>query len=89
MHTQIASAPVLVLIGSMMMREVGQIEWAETKVALPSFLTIALMPLSHSISNGVWFGLGSSIVFGLTTHKVWKRLIPGVSDVCVRAFCLA
>jgi len=77
----VASAPVLVLIGSMMMREVGQIEWAETKVALPSFLTISLMPLSHSISNGVWFGLGSSIMFGLTTHKAWSKLMPGDNEV--------
>jgi AGZA family xanthine/uracil permease-like MFS transporter len=71
----IASAPVLILIGSMMMREVGQIEWAETRVALPAFLTIALMPLSHSISNGVWFGLGASIIMGLTTHQAWKRIV--------------
>ena len=50
-HTQ-----VLVLIGSMMMQDVGEIKWADSKVALPAFLTIALMPLSHSISNGIWFG---------------------------------
>eukprot|EP00283_Hemiselmis_rufescens_P016120 CAMPEP_0173440894 /NCGR_PEP_ID=MMETSP1357-20121228/23664_1 /TAXON_ID=77926 /ORGANISM="Hemiselmis rufescens, Strain PCC563" /LENGTH=494 /DNA_ID=CAMNT_0014406431 /DNA_START=71 /DNA_END=1555 /DNA_ORIENTATION=- len=76
----IASAPVLILIGSMMMREVGQIEWAETRVALPAFLTISLMPLSHSISNGVWFGLGSTILIGLSTHKCWDRLFKLCGD---------
>ena len=44
------------LIGSMVMQDVGEIKWADSKVALPAFLTIALMPLSHSISNGIWFG---------------------------------
>ena len=67
----------------MMMREVGQIEWAETRVALPAFLTIALMPLSHSISNGVWFGLGASIIMGCSTHKAWDRLLGGVGDLDV------
>mmetsp|Transcript_7505 Transcript_7505/g.14671 ORF Transcript_7505/g.14671 Transcript_7505/m.14671 type:complete len:493 (+) Transcript_7505:214-1692(+) len=76
----IASAPVLILIGTMMMREVGQIEWAETRVALPAFLTISLMPLSHSISNGVWFGLGSTLLIGLSTHKCWDRLFKFCGD---------
>jgi len=76
----IASAPVLILIGSMMMREVGQIEWAETRVALPAFLTISLMPLSHSISNGVWFGLGSTILIGLSTNKFWDRMFKLCGD---------
>eukprot|EP00290_Baffinella_frigidus_P019879 CAMPEP_0180220428 /NCGR_PEP_ID=MMETSP0987-20121128/19105_1 /TAXON_ID=697907 /ORGANISM="non described non described, Strain CCMP2293" /LENGTH=467 /DNA_ID=CAMNT_0022181315 /DNA_START=60 /DNA_END=1459 /DNA_ORIENTATION=+ len=71
-----ASAPVLILIGSMMMREVGEIDWSQTRVALPSFLTIALMPMSHSISNGVWFGLGSAIALGIATHDGWKKLFP-------------
>jgi len=61
-----------------MMREVGQIEWAETRVALPAFLTIALMPLSHSISNGVWFGLGSTILIGWVGSAIPRRCVRGV-----------
>jgi len=75
-----ASAPVLVLIGSMMMREVSQIQWEKGQVAIPSFLTLALMPLSHSISNGIWFGMGSAAFIGLFTNKTIRRCL-GSNDV--------
>jgi len=69
-----ASAPVLVLIGSMMMQDVGEIKWSDSKIALPAFLTIALMPLSHSISNGIWFGLPATILLHIFTHPALGRL---------------
>jgi hypothetical protein len=47
---------------------------SQVKVALPSFLTIALMPMSHSISNGIWFGLGAAAVLSLATHDAWGAL---------------
>lgn len=75
-----ASAPVLVLIGSMMMQDVGEIKWSDSKIALPAFLTIALMPLSHSISNGIWFGLPATIILHIFTHPALGRLCGGRSQ---------
>ena len=71
-----ASAPVLILIGSMMVQDVGEIKWSDPKVALPAFLTIVLMPLSHSISNGIWFGLPAAFIMYFFTHPVLVRLCP-------------
>jgi len=47
------------------------------QVALPAFLTIALMPLSHSISNGIWFGLPASVLLRLLTHPLLGRCCGG------------
>jgi AGZA family xanthine/uracil permease-like MFS transporter len=75
-----ASAPVLILIGSMMVSDVGEIQWSDPKIALPAFLTIVLMPLSHSISNGIWFGLPAALIMFVFTHPVLGRLCPARAD---------
>merc|ERR1719510_1766309 len=54
-----ASAPVLVCIGTLMMRETKQIDWDTMQNAIPAFLTISMMPLTYSIANGLYFGLVS------------------------------
>ncbi|XP_062181722.1 adenine/guanine permease AZG2 [Phragmites australis] len=53
-----AVGPSLVLVGAMMMRVAKEIEWADMKEAVPAFVTMALMPLSFSIANGIIAGLG-------------------------------
>ncbi len=51
-----ATSPALILVGSMMMAHAAQIRWRDPEVAIPSFLTIAMIPLSFSIANGLAFG---------------------------------
>lgn len=51
-----AAAPVLVIVGALMMMQVGQIDWADFNVAFPAFLTIVTMPLTYSIANGIGVG---------------------------------
>ena len=53
-----AVGPSLVLVGAMMMRVAKDIEWADMKEAIPAFVTMALMPLTFSIANGIIAGLG-------------------------------
>jgi AGZA family xanthine/uracil permease-like MFS transporter len=67
----LATSPVLVLVGVMMMPEAAKIEWGNMNDALPAFLTIILMPLTYSITNGMIFGLLTSIGFYFTTGKFW------------------
>jgi AGZA family xanthine/uracil permease-like MFS transporter len=50
------TAPALVLVGSMMMRNVTMIDWANHAESLPAFLTIAAIPLSYSIGDGLALG---------------------------------
>lgn len=51
-----AAAPVLVVVGALMMMQVGSIEWEKFHVALPAFLTIVVMPFTYSIANGIGVG---------------------------------
>jgi AGZA family xanthine/uracil permease-like MFS transporter len=49
-------APALILVGTMMMAGVKRIGWEDPTEAIPAFLTIVIMPLSFSITDGIAFG---------------------------------
>ena len=51
-----ATAPPLILVGALMMSEVGKVNFADFTDGLPAFLTIIMMPLTSSIANGFAFG---------------------------------
>ena len=51
-----ATAPALIVVGSMMMTTVTEIEWEEPGIAIPAFLTMLAIPLTFSIANGLAFG---------------------------------
>lgn len=51
-----ATAPALIIVGSMMMTTAAEIEWKEPGVAIPAFLTMIAIPLTFSIANGLAFG---------------------------------
>jgi AGZA family xanthine/uracil permease-like MFS transporter len=51
-----AAVPALVLVGFLMMQQVKKIDWDDVEIAIPAFLTIALMPFTYSISVGIGAG---------------------------------
>ncbi len=51
-----ATAPALIIVGSMMMTTVTEIAWQDPEVAIPAFLTMIAIPLTFSIANGLAFG---------------------------------
>jgi AGZA family xanthine/uracil permease-like MFS transporter len=51
-----AAAPALVLVGFLMMTQVKNIPWDDLELAIPAFLTIALMPFTYSITTGIGAG---------------------------------
>ena len=51
-----ATAPALIIVGSLMMAHGAEIEWKKPTVAIPSFLTMVMIPLTFSIANGLAFG---------------------------------
>jgi len=51
-----ATAPALIIVGSMMMSSVAEIAWSDPEIAIPAFLTIMTIPLTYSIANGLAFG---------------------------------
>jgi adenine/guanine/hypoxanthine permease len=51
-----ATAPALIIVGSMMMMVAGEIDWRDPLIAIPAFLTMMTIPLTFSIANGLAFG---------------------------------
>ncbi|MET8826143.1 NCS2 family permease [Streptomyces sp. NPDC004610] len=51
-----AAAPALVAVGFLMMTQVKHIDWERYELAVPAFLTIAVMPFTYSITNGIGAG---------------------------------
>ena len=51
-----AAAPVLVVVGAMMIAQITDIDFSRFDIALPAFLTIVVMPFTYSIANGIGVG---------------------------------
>jgi len=51
-----ATAPALIIVGSLMCGAVAEIEWGDPEIAIPAFLTVMAIPLTFSIANGLAFG---------------------------------
>ena len=51
-----ATAPALIVVGSLMMSAVREIDWDDAVIAVPAFLTLIAIPLTFSIANGLAFG---------------------------------
>ncbi len=49
-------APPLIIVGFLMMKSVARIDWEDIGEALPAFLTVVVMPLAVSITDGMAFG---------------------------------
>lgn len=64
-----ATAPVLLLIGTMMMGSTTEIDWKSMYEAVPAFLTLVTMPLTFSIPNGIFFGTLAHITLFFSTGK--------------------
>jgi adenine/guanine/hypoxanthine permease len=56
-----ATAPVLILVGAAMFKSVHQIEFGKIEEGLPAFLTIILIPLTFSITQGILWGFISHV----------------------------
>ena len=67
-----ATAPALILVGALLMSEVGKIDFSDFTNALPAFLTIIMMPLTSSIANGFAFGFISYTVMKLFAGEYKK-----------------
>jgi AGZA family xanthine/uracil permease-like MFS transporter len=57
-----ATAPALIIVGVMMMGSVKRIHWENYCKAIPAFITIIMMPLAYSISDGILLGVISYVL---------------------------
>lgn len=68
-----ATAPALLYVAGLMMRELTEIEWDDLTEAAPAALTALAMPFTYSIANGLAFGFISYVVLKIFTGR-WKTL---------------
>jgi len=67
-----ATAPALILVGALMMAPLADIEWENAEDAIPAFLTLAAIPLTFSIANGLAFGIVAHALIKLVRGKITK-----------------
>ncbi|MDY6932459.1 MAG: NCS2 family permease [Halobacteriota archaeon] len=70
----IATAPALVLVGAFMMKPVLKIDWGNLEDAIPAFLSMILIPLTYSITQGIIWGFLSWTLIKIASGKL--REIP-------------
>lgn len=61
-----ATAPALIVVGALMLVHTEEIEWRKPASSIPAFLTLAAIPLTFSIANG--------LAFGFTAHTLLRVL---------------
>ena len=76
-----ATAPALVIVGVMMMHSIKVIHWEDYCRSIPAFLTIILMPLTYSISDGILIGVIAYVV----THAISGK----AKDISITMWILA
>ena len=64
-----ATAPVLVLVGASMFRSISEVSFEQIEDALPVFLTVVLIPLTFSITQGILWGFVSHVALYLLAGR--------------------
>ena len=70
-----ATTPVLVIVGLFMLSPVKDIDLDNYAEAIPAFITIVMMPLTYSISDGILCGVISYVAINVLCAN-WKKLNP-------------
>ena len=72
-----ATAPALLYVAGLMLRELVEIEWGELTEAVPAALCALAMPFTYSIANGLAFGFIAYAVLKAGTGK-WRDVHPAL-----------
>ena len=73
--TPSVTAAAMVIVGTMMATSIGKIEWNKWEISIASFMTILVMILSYSISDGIGFGFLTYVVVMIAGRKA-KEVSP-------------
>ena len=68
-----ATAPALMFIGVLMLKGFAKVDMDDITSAIPAFLTLVMMPLTYSISNGIAVGAISYVLIKIFTGKYQKK----------------
>ena len=72
-----ATAPVLIIVGTMMFSGVTDLHLDDLSEAIPAFITIVTMPLAYSIADGILLGVISYVILNLTGGR-HRKLSAGM-----------
>lgn len=72
MIPSIATAPVLILVGIFMMSPIKNMNWTDLNLAIPSFITLFLIPFTYSITQGIIWGLLSYTILQIISGHFKK-----------------
>ena len=70
-----ATGPALVIVGVMMFYNVTEVKWEDPGETIPAFVTMIMMPLSYSISDGIMLGIIVYVLMNVCTGKKGIRKI--------------
>jgi AGZA family xanthine/uracil permease-like MFS transporter len=70
-----ATAPILIIVGALMMQEVVHIHFEKLEIAVPAFLTIVTMPFTFNIATGFGFGFVSYAIIHVLIGR-WRQVTP-------------
>lgn len=68
-----ATAPALVFVGVLMLKNFSKVDMSDMRSAVPAFLTLIMMPLTYSIANGIGIGAIAYVIITLCTGKYSKQ----------------
>lgn len=68
-----ATAPALIFVGVLMLKNFAKVDMEDMRSAVPAFLTLVMMPLTYSIANGIGIGAISYVLITLFTGKFTKK----------------
>jgi AGZA family xanthine/uracil permease-like MFS transporter len=72
-----ATAPALLFVACLMLRDLGDIEWNDTTESIPAAVTALLIPFTYSIAHGIAFGFITYAALKLLTGQ-WRAVRPVV-----------
>jgi len=68
-----ATAPALIVVGALMLVHTEEIEWTKPAASIPAFLTLAAIPMTFSIANGLAFGFTAHTLLRMLSGE-WRRV---------------
>ncbi|ASY40945.1 NCS2 family permease [Taylorella equigenitalis] len=75
-----ATAPALIYVALLMLREITEIDWEDMTEVIPSAITLISMPFTYSIAEGMAFGFISYVVIKVFTLR-YKEVHPATTII--------
>ena len=68
-----ATAPALIFVGVLMLKNFSKVDMEDMRSAVPAFLTLVMMPLTYSIANGIGIGAMAYVLITLFSGNFRKK----------------